>query len=62
VEGLHAVGGVTIIPKDKYHLVLNYMLCMPVMLICYHVFCGAYELLLMSLMMHVSSNYVLTLC
>jgi hypothetical protein len=26
VEGLHVVGGVTIISKDKYQIAINYML------------------------------------
>jgi hypothetical protein len=61
MEGLYVVGGITTDFKDKYQFVLNIMFCMPVMLICYHVFCCAYELLLISLMMYISSNHVLTL-
>jgi hypothetical protein len=42
--------------QDKYQLMLNVMFCMPVMLIFYHVFCCADELLLMPGNIYVSSN------
>jgi hypothetical protein len=38
VEGLHVVGGVTPVEKISISLCLIYMLCMFVMLECYHVF------------------------
>jgi hypothetical protein len=62
MEGLHAVGGIATVSKISISWCLILCFCMPVMLICYHVFCCAYELLLMSLMMYISSNHVLTLC
>ena len=42
--------------EDKYQLMLNVMFCMTVMLIFYHVFCCADELLLMPGNICVSSN------
>jgi hypothetical protein len=62
VEGLHAVGGVTPVEKISISLCLIYMLCMSVMLECYHVFRCVYELLLIPLILYGSSNYVITLC
>jgi hypothetical protein len=47
--------------QDKYQLMLNVMFCMPVMLIFYHVFCCADELLLMPGNICVSSNSYVTL-
>jgi hypothetical protein len=38
MEGLHAIGGVTPVENVSIIYVLNFMLCMPVMLECYHVF------------------------
>jgi ABC-type arginine transport system permease subunit len=42
-------------------LFLIYMLCMSVMLECYHVFRCIYELLLIPLILYGSSNYVIIL-
>ena len=62
MEGLHAVGGVTPIEKISINMFLIYLLCMSVMLECYHVFLCIYEILLIPLILYGSSNYVITLC
>jgi hypothetical protein len=59
MEGLHVVGGVTPVEKISIILCLIYMLCMSMMLECYHVFCWVYELLLIPLILYGSSNYVI---
>jgi hypothetical protein len=59
MEGLHVVGGVTPIEKISISLCLIYMLCMFVMLECYHVFHCVYELLLIPLILYGSSNSVI---
>jgi ABC-type arginine transport system permease subunit len=59
VEGLHVVGGVTPVEKISISLCLIYMLCMSVMLECYHVFRCVYELLLIPLILYGSSNSVI---
>jgi ABC-type arginine transport system permease subunit len=59
MEGLHVVGGVTPVEKISISLCLIYMLCMSMMLECYHVFRCVYELLLIPLIMYGSSNYVI---
>jgi hypothetical protein len=59
VGGLHVVGGVTLVEKISIRLCLIFMLCMSVMLECYHVFCCVYELLLIPLIMYGSNNYVI---
>jgi ABC-type arginine transport system permease subunit len=59
VEGLHVVGGVTPVEKISISLCLIYMLCMSVMLECYHVFRCIYELLLIPLILYGSSNSVI---
>ena len=46
MEGLHVVGGVTPVEKIRINIFLTYMLCMSMMLECYHVFRCMYELLL----------------
>jgi hypothetical protein len=59
MEGLHIVGGVTLVEKISISMCLIYMLCMSVMLECYHVFCCIYELLLIPLILYGRSNYVI---
>jgi ABC-type arginine transport system permease subunit len=61
MEGLHLFGGVTPIEKISISLCLIYMLCMSVMLECYHVFRCVYELLLIPLILYGSSNSVIIL-
>jgi hypothetical protein len=46
VEGLHAVGGVTLVSKISIIMCLIQLKCMFVMLVCFHVFYCMYELLL----------------
>jgi len=58
VEGMHIVGGVTPVEKISIGLCLIYMLCMSVMLECYHLFRCVYELLLVPLILYGSNNSV----
>jgi hypothetical protein len=46
MEGLHTVGGVTLVSKISIIPCLIQLKCMFVMLIYFHVFCCMYELLL----------------
>jgi hypothetical protein len=59
VEGLHIVGGVTPVEKISVGMFLIYMLCMSVIIECYHVFYCIYELLLIPLILYGNINYVI---
>jgi hypothetical protein len=59
VEGLHAVGGVIPVEKISIIYVLNFMLCIPVIIECYHVFVVYMNYCLFYLNLYGNNNSVL---